>query len=192
MFYRCSNLNTITLGYTGNFAGAPATAFNGWVNGVAASGTFYYNGSDTTTGTSAIPSGWTVISTSTKVKYTTASGLSDWVGDIVGSLSGGYDTWHRPKPTSQIPNVLSADSIEVGTHVTSLGQVTFYNCTNLSSVTIPDSVTSIGYLAFQGCSNLMDVTMIGKSMSTVQGMTNYSWNLPSSCVIHCTDGDITI
>ena len=60
IFYGCTNLNTITLGYTGNFADAPEWAFNAWVNGVASTGTFYYNGSDTTTGESAIPTGWTV------------------------------------------------------------------------------------------------------------------------------------
>ena len=60
MFNGCTNLNSITLGYTGNFADAPEWAFNDWVNGVASEGTFYYNGSDTTTGVSAIPEGWTV------------------------------------------------------------------------------------------------------------------------------------
>ena len=57
MFFGCSNLNTIKLGYTGSFS---TTYFNNWVNGVASEGTFYYNGSDTTTGESAIPTGWTV------------------------------------------------------------------------------------------------------------------------------------
>ena len=60
MFQGCSNLNNITLGYTGNFADAPTNAFDNWVDGVASTGTFYYNGSDTTTGASAIPTGWTV------------------------------------------------------------------------------------------------------------------------------------
>ena len=60
MFQRCTNLNTITLGYTGNFADAPSNAFSNWVSGVASTGTFYYNGTDTTTGESAIPEGWTV------------------------------------------------------------------------------------------------------------------------------------
>ena len=60
MFQGCSNLNTIKLGYTGNFADTPSDAFGNWVSGVASTGTFYYNGSDTTTGTSAIPEGWTV------------------------------------------------------------------------------------------------------------------------------------
>ena len=61
MFATCRNLNTITLGYTGNFADAPTDAFRNWVTGVSSTGTFYYNGSDTTQGASAIPTGWTVL-----------------------------------------------------------------------------------------------------------------------------------
>ena len=57
MFAYCQNLEEITIGYTGDFND---TYFMYWVDGVAASGTFYYNGSDTTEGESAIPSGWTV------------------------------------------------------------------------------------------------------------------------------------
>ena len=306
MFYNCANLNTITLGYTGNFAGAPSNAFLAWVYGVAASGTFYYNGSDTTTGTSAIPVGWTVlpIPVPTKVKYTAASGLPDWEGDIVGELSGRTT---NPYYTTLIPDVLSADNIQIGNQVTSIGRwafngcsglssvtipnsvtslgdgvfincsglmsvtipgsitsigmnvfsgcsgltsatiengVTsiggnmFYNCRNLTSVTIPDSVTSIGNGAFHscigltsvtipnsvtsigsnaflncsglssitlpanvvtigsgsfnGCSALSSVTMTGKNIDTVKGMTNYSWSLPYGCVLHCSDGDISL
>ena len=57
MFAMCSNLNTIKLGYTDNFVD---NYFGYWVSGVAQTGTFYYNGSDTTQGVSAIPTGWTV------------------------------------------------------------------------------------------------------------------------------------
>ena len=62
----------------------------------------------------------------------------------------------------------------------------------MGSVTIPDSVTSIGNGAFDGCVGLTNVTFSGKDKATVQGMANYSWELKSGCVIHCTDGDITI
>ena len=61
MFSMCRNLKTITLGYTGNFADDPLSAFNRWVEGITSTGTFYYNGSDTTTGESAIPEGWTIV-----------------------------------------------------------------------------------------------------------------------------------
>ena len=57
MFSGCTSLNTITIDYVGNFSN---TYFDNWVNGVANSGTFIYNGSDTTRGVSAIPSGWTI------------------------------------------------------------------------------------------------------------------------------------
>jgi hypothetical protein len=57
MFCGCSSLNSIRIGYTGNFS---TTYFNDWVDGVSSTGEFYYSGSDATTGTSAIPSGWTV------------------------------------------------------------------------------------------------------------------------------------
>ena len=59
-------------------------------------------------------------------------------------------------------------------------------------MTIPNSVTSIGQNAFYSDSSLTSVTMTGKDISTVQGMTNYSWGLPTGCVIHCSDGDITL
>ena len=106
-------------------------------------------------------------------------------------------------------------TVEIGTNVTSIGSgvfdycisltsVTFHDsmtsiktsafnwCTGLTSVTIPASMTSIGSVAFSGCSGLTNVTFSGKDMATVQGMENYSWGLTSGCVIHCTDGDITI
>lgn len=63
MFRGCSSLNSIKIAYTGNFSGTgvPSAAFTNWVNGVASTGTLYYNGSDTKTGDSGIPRGWAVI-----------------------------------------------------------------------------------------------------------------------------------
>ena len=57
MFAGCSSLNYIKTLYTGNFSEAN---FYNWVGGVSSTGDFYYNGSDTTRGISAIPNGWTV------------------------------------------------------------------------------------------------------------------------------------
>ena len=61
MFYGCSKINRIKIAYTGAFT----AQFTNWVSGVADSGTFYYNGSDTSNfGPSAIPKDsthhWTV------------------------------------------------------------------------------------------------------------------------------------
>ena len=83
-------------------------------------------------------------------------------------------------------------SVTIGNGVTSIGRSAFEICSSLTSVTIPDSVTSIGDWAFSQCSGLTSVTFSGKDNATVQGMANYSWSLKKGCVIHCTDGDITI
>ena len=55
MFFNCTHLNSIKIGYTGNYSGV---YFNNWVSGVADSGTFYYNGSQTAQDF-RLPSGWT-------------------------------------------------------------------------------------------------------------------------------------
>ena len=118
----------------------------------------------------------------TKVKYTAASGLSDEEWDIVGEFTN-----------SSITNRSIIAELEIGSHVTSIGHDAFSGCSALTSVTIPDSVTSIGVYAFEECNSLTSATFFGKTMTTVQGMANYSsWILPSGCVIHCTDGDITL
>ena len=122
--------------------------------------------------------------------------------------SDGYDGspgWNIKDPVEAV----------LGSNVTSIGDYAFYSCSGLTSVTMPDSVTSIGVEAFDGCSaltnmtigsgvtsiddnaffvceNLRNITFSGKTKATVQGMANYSWNLPTGCILHCTDGDITL
>ena len=83
-------------------------------------------------------------------------------------------------------------NVTIPDSVTSIVDSAFWNCSGLTSVTIPNSVTSIGSEAFWNCSGLTSVTFSSKDKATVQGMTNYSWDLNSGCVLHCTDGDITI
>ena len=51
------------------------------------------------------------------------------------------------------------DNVTIPDGVTSIGDYTFYGCTNFTHVTIPSSVTSIGHYAFYGCSNLTHVTI---------------------------------
>lgn len=90
-----------------------------------------------------------VVKETTVVKYTTASGRPDWEGDIVGELADDI-----------IPNKSDVEVVEIGSHVTSIGNAAFYNYyQNLTSVTIPNSVTSIKSSAFEGCSSLTSVTI---------------------------------
>lgn len=83
-------------------------------------------------------------------------------------------------------------SVTIPNSVTSIGNSAFGDCNSLTSVMIPDSVSSIGENAFFSCDSLTSVTFSGKNKATVKVMANYSWGLKSDCVLHCTDGDITI
>ena len=56
MFAGCAKLNYIKIDYTGNFG----DEFSNWVLAASSTGDFYYNGTDTTRGTGAIPTGWTI------------------------------------------------------------------------------------------------------------------------------------
>lgn len=66
MFETCSSLNEIRIAYTGIFGqyiqGGSYFAFytGSWLRGVSSDGSFYYNGSDTTRGVSAIPQNWII------------------------------------------------------------------------------------------------------------------------------------
>ena len=66
MFSGCSSLNSIKIAYTGNF---DYSYFSYWMSGVASTGTLYYDGEDTTTGASAIPTGWTVVPIVPPIEY---------------------------------------------------------------------------------------------------------------------------
>lgn len=90
-------------------------------------------------------------------------------------------------------NDTSLSSVTIPEGVTTVDTSAFGFCSGLSSVTIPASVTSIEQYVF-GDSGVMDITFVGKTMAQVETMaTNkFYWSLTSGCVIHCTDGDITV
>lgn len=46
---------------------------------------------------------------------------------------------------------LPLEEVVLGDNITTIGDYTFQNCTNLSGITIPNSVTSIGEYAFNNC-----------------------------------------
>ena len=81
--------------------------------------------------------------------------------------------------------IQSFDELQYFTGLTSIGGVTFLDCSSLTSVTIPNSVTSIGNWAFSGCSGLTSVT-IGSSVTSIGSFAFYkcsgltSVTIPSS------------
>jgi hypothetical protein len=57
--------------------------------------------------------------------------------------------------------------------VTSIGNYTFNDCTNLTSITLSDSLTTIGVAAFNGCTNLTSITFPA-SVTTISNNTFYN------------------
>ncbi|MDD6645728.1 MAG: leucine-rich repeat protein [Oscillospiraceae bacterium] len=76
---------------------------------------------------------------------------------ISGNGKTGDYYWYDECPWYDFSKSIKEIVIENG--VTSIGEYTFYGCTNLTSVTIPDSVTSIGYRAFYDCTSLTNITI---------------------------------
>ena len=89
---------------------------------------------------------------------------------------------------------LGMKTIIIPDSITSLGNEGFWTCYNLSSITIPNSVTSIGDGTFYGCYNLTSVIFSG-TIAQWNAITKGSYwkqSVPTSCIVHCTDGDINI
>ena len=89
---------------------------------------------------------------------------------------------------SNLTNITIPDS------VTSIGDYAFYNCSSLTSITIPNSVKSIKDYAFCGCSSLTNLIFNGtkSQWNSINKHNTWNWYIPSTCTVHCTDGDINI
>ena len=110
----------------------------------------------------------------TKVKYTAASGLPDWEGDIFYTLT-----------SSSIPNRTSIEEVQIGSDVVEIGNAAFVGCTNLTSVTIPDSVAYIDSSAFKNCTGLTSVTI---PSSVVDIRDDAFYNCSSIANVYCDPG----
>lgn len=75
---------------------------------------------------------------------------------------------------------------------TSIGDFAFFECSGLQNVIIPGNITSIGYAAFSGCKGLMSITFNGTiaQWKSISKGALWKYNVPSTCIVHCTDGDI--
>lgn len=82
-------------------------------------------------------------------------------------------------------------SVTIPNSMTTIGNVSFYECYRLKNITIPDSVTSIGNGAFFDCSRLTDVYYGGTvgQWNAIE-IDNDSNRYLLNATIHCTDGII--
>ena len=56
-------------------------------------------------------------------------------------------------------NSSAAETFDLGTGLTTIGQYAFSNCTGAKTIVVREGVTSIGYAAFMGCANLSEITL---------------------------------
>ena len=77
----------------------------------------------------------------------------------------------------------SLESIVIPNSVKSIGGSAFYFCTSLESITISDSVENIGRWAFGDCTSLKEVIFKGKTISQVEAMDNYPWDIKDTSII---------
>ena len=133
--------------------------------------------------TSIIPSDGSVTSIGERAFYNCISLTSVTIPDSVTSIGNGAFS-----DCSGLTSVTIPDS------VTSVGYSAFWGCSGLTSVTIGNSVTSIGYSAFRDCSGLKNITYTGNiaDWRNITKGINWNYEVPTDCVIHCTDGDIKI
>lgn len=90
----------------------------------------------------------------------------DGVIDIPDTVTSGGQPYtvtaigHAAFSNSAVTSVTIPDS------VTSIHDVSFFNCSQLTNISIPNSVTYIGYSAFNSCTSLKSITL-PSSLSTI-------------------------
>lgn len=98
----------------------------------------------------------------------------------------------------EVPNSYLAnsdiESIIIPDRIKTISLFVFYYCTKLTNITIPNSVTTIGKYAFYDCVKLMDINYNGtkEQWKAIPKGTEWKHDVPSTCKVHCTDGDINI
>ena len=109
--------------------------------------------------------------------------------DITGEGSKGVHVCENAFASSSV-SAITLNSVMSAT--VKLDANALSNLSNLQTVTLNGSSFNIHANAFSYSSNITSVTFTSKTISQVQGIRNYPWGLPTECVIHCSDGDITI
>ena len=74
-------------------------------------------------------------------------------------------------------------SITLPSTLSSIGMWAFEMCNRISSVTIPSSVQHIGQEAFNA-TLLNNITFQGKTLAQVQEMENYPWGIEDTSIIN--------
>lgn len=85
-------------------------------------------------------------------------------------------------------------SVTMSNNVTNIGSKAFFGCTELLCITIFNSINSIGERVFEYCKKLSTINFEGtiEQWNAVSKDEIWSYGVPSTCVIVCTDGTISL
>lgn len=98
--------------------------------------------------------------------------------------------------TSKFQNCTNLKTMIIPNVISNLGLYSFYNCTNLTTISFEEdsSLDTIGYNVFDGCNSLAHIYYNGTStqFASIQKDSRWAYNAPTSCIVHCSDGDFPI
>ena len=97
-----------------------------------------------------------------------------------GQMEGYYMMYTWSAPWADYAS--SIRSVVVGSGITSLGDYSFYGCTNLTSVVLRSGLKTIGWCAFSGCTGLTSITIPG-SVTQIAGSAFYGCEQLSSFTV---------
>lgn len=91
-------------------------------------------------------------------------------------------------------NCNNLTDINLSNETTVLNRYAFCNCKSITNITIPNSVKNIKECVFYNCDALNSITFNGTKAqwNAIEKSSNWKNQVTSSCVIHCTDGDMPI
>ncbi len=85
--------------------------------------------------------------------------FDDSTGVLTISGSGAMQNWYNIEEIPWREFRSQIKSVDLGDGITTIGNMAFAECVNLTSVDIPDSVTSIGAEAFYNCEQLTSISV---------------------------------
>ena len=106
-----------------------------------------------------------VCGTGQTLYYNITSNVEPYTVEVTSETSSSPYYTTRPVGELEIPETVEYNSITYS--VTSIGELAFYNCYELTSLTIGNAVESIGRSAFSSCSSLTGALTIPESVTSI-------------------------
>lgn len=91
-------------------------------------------------------------------------------------------------------NCINVVKVKISSGVTKINKCAFYGCAKLTSVEIYNSITDIDQYTFYGCGKLDNIIFKGsiEQWKAINKSSDWCNNIPSTCIIHCNDGNLGI